>query len=153
MESGKRFARVRKEIVVTFRHPAPCLCSPDSPEHAQNRLFFRLEPNPGIAVQFWSKIPGPTMRLEQQVLGFQYKDAIAQYTEEYAKLLLDALAGNQTWFVSSREVRASWQFVDPILRVWARGIPKLRPYTDEPPVPPVTARTAAPAKARIQSKH
>lgn len=133
LESGKRMAAVRKEIVVTFRHPIPCLCPPGIQEHFQNRVYFRIEPNPGIAIQFWSKKPGAVLAFEEQVLGFQYPERAVQYTEEYAKLLLDAIAGDQTLFVSSREALASWRFIDPIVRAWRAGAVPLHTYDDTPP--------------------
>src|SRR3569832_773001 len=33
LEGGKRLGVARKEIVITLRHPEPCLCPPDGPRH------------------------------------------------------------------------------------------------------------------------
>ena len=48
--------------------------------------------------------------------------------EEYSKLLLDAVRGDQTLFVSTDEVRAMWEFVDPVIDAWERGVVPLTSY-------------------------
>lgn len=48
---------------------------------------------------------------------------------EYELLLRAAFTGDHSLFVSLREVRAEWGFVDPILAAWAAGTPKLLSYT------------------------
>jgi len=40
------------------------------------------------------------------------------YVEEYAKLLLDCIRGDQSLFISTREIHAMWRFTDPILEAW-----------------------------------
>lgn len=136
LESGKRLKEQRKEIVIIFRHPTPCLC-PHGQEHYKNKVIIRLEPKEQIIVQFWSKKPGFAFEIEERDFTFLLREADTrtQYTEEYEKLLLDCIAGNQTLFVSSAEVQAMWRFIDPIIRLWhANAVPlKLyKPDTDEP---------------------
>ena len=48
--------------------------------------------------------------------------------DEYETLLSAALMGDQSLFVSMREVRAQWRFADAILAAWATGTPKLISY-------------------------
>lgn len=136
LESGKRLKEQKKEIVITFRHPTPCLC-PHGQEHYKNKVIIRLEPKEQIIVQFWSKKPSLAFEIEERDFTFLLREADTrtQYTEEYEKLLLDCIAGNQTLFVSSAEVQAMWRFIDPIIRSWhANAVPlKLyKPDTDEP---------------------
>ncbi|MBI4032516.1 glucose-6-phosphate dehydrogenase [Candidatus Berkelbacteria bacterium] len=134
MEAGKRLGAVNKEIEVWFAHPSPCLCPPG--HHYQNRVTLRLEPNPGIEVTFWTKRAGLSRDLEEQTLAFTLgSEGRTQYLDEYAQLLSDAIAGDQTLFISSREVAAMWRFVDPVLAGWAAGeVPLMHyaPDTDEP---------------------
>jgi 6-phosphogluconate dehydrogenase len=57
-----------------------------------------------------------------------------QYVEEYEKLLLDAVNGDQTLFVSTKEVRAMWAAVDPIVEAWRENVVPLafyKPDTNE----------------------
>lgn len=138
LESGKRLKKQQKEIVITFRHRKPCLC-PRGSAHYRNQVIIRLEPQEEIKVRFWSKKPGLAFTMEERDFSFLLREsgAHSQYTEEYEKLLLDCIAGNQTLFVSSREVAAMWRFIDPIIRVWKRNEVPLRHYqpdTDEPVV-------------------
>jgi glucose-6-phosphate 1-dehydrogenase len=134
MRGGKRFAQVRKEMVVGFKRPDPCMCGHD--DDVRNRVTFRLEPADSITIGFWTKKPGFDSSLEERdfVFFLYEKEEKAQYVEEYAKLLADAIAGDQTLFVSTGEVRAMWEFIDPIVAAWeADAVPLERyaPDTDE----------------------
>ena len=117
-ESGKRMGAVRKEIVVTFKHPAPCMCREG--HHHANQVIFTLEPADTIKIVFWAKKPGFDWEVERREFNFflYEKEEKAQYVEEYAKLLLDAVRGDQTLFISTDEVRAMWEFVDPVTQAW-----------------------------------
>ncbi|HSH31892.1 MAG TPA: glucose-6-phosphate dehydrogenase [Candidatus Saccharimonadales bacterium] len=129
MESGKRMSQARKDITVTFKHPSPCLCPPG--EHYQNKIVFALEPEEGVKLHFWSKQPGLEYGLEERTLDFLLRgpdQPKSQYTEEYEKLLLDCIMGDQTLFISTAEVRAMWRFVDPIVAAWDKGAVPLEAY-------------------------
>lgn len=127
IESGKELIN-RKEIVVTFKHAKPCLCPPGL--HLKNRVIFSIDPKEAITVEFWSKKPGLTFEMEKQKLSFLYRDARkrVQYVEEYEKLLLDCIAGNQLLFVSTEEVGAMWKFVDTISEAWVKDSQKPHMY-------------------------
>ncbi len=134
LESGKKLKEQRKEIEVAFKHPTPCFCP--SGEHLKNKLFIRMEPEEEITVTFWSKKPGLKMEVEERIFKFSYREKSGkpQYTEEYEKLLLDCIAGDQTLFVSSEEVEAMWRFTDPITNAWQKNLVPLKSYqpnTDE----------------------
>jgi len=131
MRGGKRLGRVCKEMVVSFRRPQPCMCG--DVDDVRNRVTFRLEPTDSIAIGFWTKKPGFDTLLEQRDFSFflYEKEEKAQYVEEYAKLLADAVAGDQTLFVSTREVRAMWEFIDPIVQAWADGAVPLDHYAPD----------------------
>src|SRR6185503_19070610 len=97
LEAGKNLAESRKEIVVTFKHPTPCLCPPGL--HYKNRITFRIQPTPGIEIEFWSKQAGAGMQLERRLLHFDYEtDPKMRYLAEYARLISDAINGDQTLF-------------------------------------------------------
>ena len=137
LESGKRMGKAKKEISITFKHPIPCLCPPGIQEHYKDKVIFSLEPKEGIVIQFWSKKPGLTFEMEERTLDFllRAKRASGQYVEEYEKLLLDCIAGDQTLFVSTEEIRAMWRFIDPIASAWQKNLVPLKfypPDTSEP---------------------
>ncbi|MCR4311484.1 MAG: glucose-6-phosphate dehydrogenase [Candidatus Taylorbacteria bacterium] len=133
LESGKRLAHQVKEIEVVFKHPSPCSCPSDSPTHFTNKLFIRLEPKEGIAIQFWVKKPGLGMEIEERTLDFTFRtsEQKVQYTEEYEKLLVDCIGGDQTLFISSKEVREMWKYIDPILALWQKDKVPLHHYAPD----------------------
>jgi glucose-6-phosphate 1-dehydrogenase len=153
MRGGKRLGHVCKQIVVTFRRPDACMCG--SVDGVENRVTFKLEPADSITIGFWTKKPGFDPELEERDFNFflYEKEEKAQYVEEYAKLLADAIAGDQTLFVSTREVRAMWEFIDPIVAAWADGVVPLGRYTpgtDEVLAASAGAGASAPARGVLR---
>jgi len=118
MESGKMMGKVQKEVVVTFKHPRPCLCQ--SGQDQQNKVIFSLHPKQGITIKFLAKEPGFTPAIESRSFDFMLYEEKSKvpYIEEYAKLLFDCINGNQTWFVSKDEIKYMWGFTDPIINAW-----------------------------------
>lgn len=134
LESGKRLNQAVKEVVITFRHPLPCHCPPRA-AHRQNQIRISLAPAEGISITFWSKKPGFEFHTEKQAFNFSLRRGARpkRYSEEYAKLLLDCIAGDQTLFVSTAEVEAMWRAIDPIIKAWQGSGTPLHSY------PPGTA--------------
>ncbi|OGG50746.1 glucose-6-phosphate dehydrogenase [Candidatus Kaiserbacteria bacterium RIFCSPHIGHO2_01_FULL_54_36] len=131
MESGKRLGAPLKEIVVTFRHPTPCLCPPGA--HHKNEVIFRMEPREEILIEFWSKSLGFTFATERREFHYMLREQSEHvpYVEEYAKLLLDCVRGDQTLFIGTEEIRAMWRFTDPILAAWKDGVVPLQTYAPD----------------------
>jgi glucose-6-phosphate 1-dehydrogenase len=145
MEAGKRLIDPKEnkeitEIEVTFKHPQPCLCPPE--RHYQNSIVFHQDPVEGITIHFWAKKPGFAMEMEERVfeLDLRRSERKSQYTEEYEKLLLDCIAGDQTLFISSDEVTAMWRFVDPIVGAWKKNAVPLHHYAPDSPAIAVEAQ-------------
>ncbi len=129
IEAGKKIGELRKEIVITLKHPRIChLC--EAGNHGLNKIIFRLEPNNEIIIHFWTKKPGfEHINEERKFSFFLYeKSAKAQYVEEYAKVLFAAMAGHQKLFVSPKEIEAMWKFIDPVTAGWKRNIVPLKTY-------------------------
>ncbi|MBI4022991.1 glucose-6-phosphate dehydrogenase [Candidatus Berkelbacteria bacterium] len=128
LEAGKRLGSVDKAVVVTFRHPEPCLCLAN--QHVRNSVEFRLEPDPAIIVHFWAKSAGLGNQFEPKQLTFSLADepGRVQYVAEYAQLLLDCIAGDQTSFVATEELRQMWRIVDPFVVGWSKNATPLRRY-------------------------
>ncbi|MBI5420717.1 MAG: glucose-6-phosphate dehydrogenase (NADP(+)) [Parcubacteria group bacterium] len=134
LEGGKRMGEIKKEIVITFKHPEPCLCPITEGRHYKNKVVIGLEPQEGITIQFWSKKPGLDFVMEERAFDFvlrKNRQGI-QYVEEYEKLLLDCILGEQILFVSTDEVVAMWSFIDPIVRAWKGGIDVIPLHTYVP---------------------
>ena len=132
MESGKRLKDDVNEIEIILRHRVPCLCGEDG--HVRNRIVIQVEPKEGILITFYSKKPGHAFELEERKLSFDFREGTgvrAQYTEEYEKLILDCIQGDQTLFISSREIAAMWRFTDPFVAAWQKGLTPLRHYAPD----------------------
>jgi glucose-6-phosphate 1-dehydrogenase len=132
IESGKRMGEKKKEIIITFKHAAECLCPPGQ-EHNKNQIIFGLDPVEGITIKFWSKVPGLDFRIEERTIDFMLRrEAVtSQYVEEYKKLLLDSIEGDLTLFNGTHEVREMWRFIDSIIDEWQRGATPILSYTPD----------------------
>ncbi len=130
LESGKRLKTARKEIIVTFKHPDYCLCPSGSDHLGKNRIVFQFEPEEGVFIDLLSKKPGLLFATKGAKFNYFYREnkKKAQYVEEYEKLLLDAIEGDQTLFVRSDEVVNMWRFVDPFINAWKNDDVPLRSY-------------------------
>jgi glucose-6-phosphate 1-dehydrogenase len=129
LEGGKKI-EARKEVVIYFKHKTPCLCPDDN--HYQNKIIFSIEPKEGITIDFWAKKPGLENSLIKEKFNYLFRDARKkiQFIEEYEKLLLDCIMGNQLLFVSTKEVAAMWNFIDPIIDMWEANKVPLINYKD-----------------------
>lgn len=131
LESGKKMDRDLVEIKMTFRHPRVCLfCDPYQREQHKNTLTFKVRPREGIIFCFFAKEPGEGMSLERKELHFLYQEAFKKERRlpEYERLLIDAFLGDQTLFASTKEILASWRFIDPILKGWQENVSPLKLY-------------------------
>lgn len=128
-EGGKSLGVAQKEIVLTLKHPKVChLCEVGA--HGPNKIVFRYAPNDEIIIHFWTKAPGFEHKLEERQLSFFLHERAdqAQYVEEYAKILNEAMLGQQRSFISNEEVMALWDFVDPITKAWQENETPLHHY-------------------------
>ncbi len=126
LRTGKRMAKKRSEIVITFK-PVPHLLFKKG---ETNRLVIRLQPEECISLQLMAKAPGKGMQLEPVELDLNLAHAFSSSRrwEAYERLLLDVIEGDSTLFMRRDEVEAAWRWVDPILRGWHGHYRKPRPY-------------------------
>ncbi len=120
IESGKALKTEKKEVVITFKKPLATLSKPVENTEARNKMFFKLGPVESIQIDLLAKKQGYEMLVEDKrfLLNEREGTAHVQYTEEYEKLLLDALLGDQTFFVSNSEITEMWRIIDPIICGW-----------------------------------
>jgi glucose-6-phosphate 1-dehydrogenase len=116
VRTGKRLATKLTEIAVRFRRPPVCMFeSMGSCLLNSNLLTIRLQPNEGFSLLIDVKVPGEPLSLKRIPLSFRYGETFGKLPDAYETLLLDVLVGDQTLFVHSEEVEASWQLIDPLL--------------------------------------
>jgi glucose-6-phosphate 1-dehydrogenase len=129
MESGKRLGVNKNEIIVTFKK-VPMTMPKGFDDELRNRVVFSIDPVENIDIAFVAKKPGLKMELEQRELEFVYRNAKAK-AEEYERVLLDCIRGDQMLFVTTEEVDAMWGFIDPIVTAWRENVVPLHTYAPD----------------------
>ncbi len=117
IRAGKCLATTATEVLVEFKQP-PLLFfarSESDPPHP-NHLLFRLKPGERVALTVQIKEPGDALHSRPVELVYDYDE-----TEEgprspaYARLLDDALSGDQRLFARDDAVEEAWRIVEPAL--------------------------------------
>lgn len=115
IRSGKALNRRGTEIGVRFKSLPRLLFNEDG-TLPPNRIIFKIQPAEGIIIDMSSKLPGGELRLTNTNMAFCYRDAFqGEIPEAYQRLLLDALKGDRTLFVSAEETELSWRKYGPFL--------------------------------------
>ncbi|MBP6858791.1 MAG: glucose-6-phosphate dehydrogenase [Candidatus Pacebacteria bacterium] len=119
LESGKALAESKVEIDVYFKQSqkSKVKSQNEAQENRQNILTFRIQPDEGIRVRFFVKVPGYDFNTEGKTLKFKYADSSFSddIPNDYERLIRDAFVGDQTLFASTDEIMASWKYMMPIL--------------------------------------
>lgn len=132
IEGGKEMPEQKREIIVTFKPTAPLFPGSDGNDSFQNKVRFTLEPESKITVEFWTKKPGLEFVMHKKTFEFSHKESL-DLSEEYERLLLDVVTGNQLLFVSTEEVKHMWSFIDPIITAWSKNNVQLSEYKRKDP--------------------
>lgn len=114
--AGKKLAQTVTEIVFVFKNKSLKIfkgIAGDQP----NMLIYRIQPNEGIVLKIMTKKPGHKVELKEEFMQFCYRqDPDGHYfPDPYEKLLIDTIAGDQTFFNDAEEVEAQWAFIDPLV--------------------------------------
>lgn len=122
LRTGKRLSKKVSTVAIEF-WPVPHRAFPDSaaPQWQPNQLVIHIQPNESIEICLQVKQPGPTMRLGQVDMHFQYEEAFQEkpIPEAYETLLLDLVQRDATLFMRADQIETAWRIVDPILEAWA----------------------------------
>ncbi len=125
LRTGKRLERRLTRIVVTFRcAPVSVFRPSDCCNIHCNVIAITIQPDEGFDLHFEVKNPGQPITLQTQKLHFRYAEAFAPLADAYETLLLDVVIGDQTLFVRSDWVEASWRLYMPVLE----KPPQVHPY-------------------------
>ena len=126
LRTGKATHRRGTEIGVRLK-PLPRLLFNEQGALVPNRIIFKIQPAEGIILDLQSKAPGVDNDIASTHMNFCYRDAFASaIPDAYQRLLLDAIRGDRTLFVSSEETETAWKILDDVLDkgtigVYARG--------------------------------
>lgn len=111
---GKAVNRSGTEIGVRF-HPVPKLLFNETGQVKPNQIIFKVQPEAGILLDLSTKKPGGDMIITETNMEFCYRKSFdGEIPEAYQKLLLDALKGDHTLFVSAEETELAWQKMETL---------------------------------------
>jgi len=128
IRTGKALDRKGTEIGIRFKR-LPRLLYNAQGDVPPNSIVFKIQPAEGIVLDLASKIPGSGIRITGAPMTFCYRDSFSSHIPEaYQRLLLDAVRGDRTLFVSAEETEMSWKVLAPILdkgdvRLYEKGVP------------------------------
>ncbi|MBS3964530.1 MAG: glucose-6-phosphate dehydrogenase [Methylomonas sp.] len=132
MRTGKRMPGKRTEIVVNFKQLPHNIFKDSFPDLPANKLVIHLQPNEGIDIMMLNKVPGidGNIKLQQTKLDLSFYEAFKKNLifGGYEKLILEAMRGNPTLFLSREEIEQAWTWVDSIQDAWANNHTPPRPY-------------------------
>lgn len=138
LRTGKALGVKRTEIAIKFKQ-APFAMFRDTPVDrlSQNYLIISTEPTEGIALQFNTKVPGPTIHIDGVEMKFRYKDYFkAEPSTGYETLIYDCMIGDNILFQRADSVEAGWQAVQPFLDAWkkagAKGLERYKAGSEGP---------------------
>ncbi|TVR53964.1 MAG: glucose-6-phosphate dehydrogenase [Spirochaetaceae bacterium] len=124
LRSGKRLPRRSTQIAIRFREAPVALFRQFKERPYANVLVISVQPDEGFELFFDIKTPEREFALETKRLSFRYADHFGRMPDAYETLLFDVIMGDQTLFVHTDEVEASWRILKPLLE----SRPKPFPY-------------------------
>ena len=125
LRTGKRLMNQITEIVIQFKNVPHQAFPPEATlDWHPARLIITIQPFEGIILSFQAKHPGPEMHLNSVNMHFNYQEAFdTKSPNAYETLLWDIMKNDPTQFMRADQVEAAWQFLTPILEMWAVSPP------------------------------
>ncbi|MHC5068394.1 MAG: glucose-6-phosphate dehydrogenase [Planctomycetota bacterium] len=138
IRTGKGLPKRFTSVHVQFDMPPHSLFGSWAECHLRpNALTLRIQPHEGIDLHFDVKEPGAGLNMVPAKMTFDYERFFNRPSPEaYQRLLLDVIKGDQSLFIRSDEVEASWRWAD-----------SLRAVMDAAPVDSYEAMSWGPAAA------
>jgi glucose-6-phosphate 1-dehydrogenase len=125
LRTGKRLPQQASEISIQFRAvPHRSFPAGASLGWHPSRLVMSIQPVEGIVLGFQAKYPGPKMQLRPVDMRFSYRESFdTPSPDAYETLLWDVMKNDATLFMRADQVEAAWQWLMPVLEVWAESPP------------------------------
>lgn len=117
IRAGKRMPVTTTEVLIEFvQPPLRFFADADSAAPHPNHLRFRLKPGERVSVGIQVKEPGERIVSRGVDLSYEYegkRDGV--HGDAYARLLREALRGDQQLFARADGVEHAWRALDPVL--------------------------------------
>jgi glucose-6-phosphate 1-dehydrogenase len=121
LRTGKALAERRTEVAIQFKQ-APFALFRDTPVErlTPNDMILQIQPQEGVILRFSAKVPGPSVKMNDVEMKFDYKDYFnAAPSTGYETLIHDCMIGDATLFQRADNIEAGWRVVQPVLDAWA----------------------------------
>ncbi len=122
LRTGKCMKYKRTEIVINFKQIPHNIFTESFKNLPANKLIIHLQPNEGIEIQMLNKIPGidENIKLQKTKLDLSFSETFknSRLFGGYEKLVLEAMRGNPTLFISREEIEQAWSWIDSIQDAW-----------------------------------
>jgi glucose-6-phosphate 1-dehydrogenase len=135
LRTGKALTKRVTEVAIKFQHtPLPLFFGDGGQTNPanlrRNSLILRIQPDEGITLRFYAKLPGQAIKLRDVNMDFRYGTSFGVPTAEaYERLLLEAMLGDAKLFARADEVEAAWSIMNRFLDGWAQqGATRLPQY-------------------------
>jgi glucose-6-phosphate 1-dehydrogenase len=132
LRTGKRMHNKRTEIVVYFKRVPHNIFKDSYLRLPPNKLVIHLQPNEGVEIEMLNKVPGidENLKIQKTKLDLSFSEAFkkSRIFGGYEKLVLEAMRGNPTLFLSREEIEQAWIWIDSIQNAWAKSSEKPKPY-------------------------
>jgi glucose-6-phosphate 1-dehydrogenase len=120
IRTGKHLPARFTSIQVQFGMPPHSLFGSWAECHLRpNAVTLRIQPKEGIDLGFEVKEPGTGINMRPAKMAFDYDSLFSRRPEAYQRLLQDVANGDQSLFIRSDEVEASWAWADSLRELMA----------------------------------
>ena len=94
-----------------------------------NWLEFNIQPKESTNFEITTKTPGLNQD-ETRITKLEGQNRITgdETIDAYETLMLDLISGNQSRFLHIDEVKAQWEFIDPIIDYWSKNKDNIDQY-------------------------
>ena len=118
LRSGKKLPVTATEILVEFKAPPRhFFAQSDAPAPHPNHLLFRTKPGERVSISAQVKRPGDSLVSRSVDLDYSYDEHREGARDSaYARLLVDAMEGDQRLFARADGVEEAWRVVEPVLK-------------------------------------
>ncbi len=109
LHSGKRLKEKETRIAIEFQESPTLL----GKEGSRNRLDIILQGEAGMKLFLQTKLGGSEPKFRPLVMEDPLV-CMGDCLVEHSLLFLEAINGNQQWFLDPEEIRACWRMIDPV---------------------------------------
>ncbi len=132
LRTGKRMHNKRTEIVINFKQLPHNIFKDSFIDLPANKLVIHLQPKEGIDIQMLNKVPGigGSIKLQKTKLDLSFSETFKdkKVFGGYERLILEAMRGNPTLFLSREEIEQAWTWIDSIRNAWEHQNESPKPY-------------------------